>query len=138
MLANLTKNEKSQSIPSMKGLAQTMVIFNIPSNTPDGEYVLSLIFRPKNSDEWLFPNVVGGAEKNRVYVKVHNGVADVHDGTVPIYNICVDDEDSTMGEVVSHQYYDMMGHPLKNAPKGLVLDVKTFSNGEKKARKVLF
>ena len=138
MLANLTKNETSHSIPSMKGLTQTMVIFNIPSNTPDGEYVLSVIFRPKNSDEWLFPNVVGGAEKNRVYVKVHDGVADVHDGTVPIYNICVDDEDSTTGEVVSHQYYDMMGRPLKNAPKGLVLDVKTFSNGEKKARKVLF
>ena len=138
MLANLTKNETSHSIPSMKGLTQTMVIFNIPSNTPDGEYVLSVIFRPKNSDEWLFPNVVGGAGKNRVYVKVHDGVADVHDGTVPIYNICVDDEDSTTGEVVSHQYYDMMGRPLKNAPKGVVLEVKTFSNGEKKARKVLF
>ena len=138
MLANLTKNETSHSIPSMKGLTQTMVIFNIPSNTPDGEYVLSVIFRPKNSDEWLFPNVVGGAEKNRVYVKVHDGVADVHDGTVPIYNICVDDEDSTTGEVVSHQYYDMMGRPLKNAPKGVVLEVKTFSNGEKRTRKVLF
>ncbi|MBR6202572.1 MAG: C10 family peptidase [Bacteroidaceae bacterium] len=138
MLANLTKNETSHSIPSMKGLTQTMVIFNIPSNTPDGEYVLSVIFRPKNSDEWLFPNVVGGAGKNRVYVKVHDGVADVHDGTVPIYNICVDDEDSTMGEVVSHQYYDMMGRPLKNAPKGVVLEVKTFSNGEKRTRKVLF
>lgn len=138
MLANLTKNETSHSIPSMKGLTQTMVIFNIPSNTPDGEYVLSVIFRPKNSDEWLFPNVVGGAGKNRVYVKVHDGVADVHDGTVPIYNICVDDEDSTTGEVVSHQYYDMMGHPLKNAPKGVVLEVKTFSNGEKRTRKVFF
>lgn len=138
MLANLTKNETSHSIPSMKGLTQTMVIFNIPSNTPDGEYVLSVIFRPKNSDEWLFPNVVGGAGKNRVYVKVHDGVADVHDGTVPIYNICVDDEDSTTGEVVSHQYYDMMGRPLKNAPKGVVLEVKTFSNGEKRTRKVLF
>lgn len=138
LLANVTKNEKSQTIPSMKGLIQTTVIFKIPSGTPDGEYVLSLIFRPKNSDEWLFPNVVGGAENNRVYVKVHDGVADVYDATVSIYNICVDDEDAGSGKVVSHQYYDMTGRPLENAPKGCVLDVQTFSNGEKKTRKVLF
>ena len=138
LLANLTKNEKSQSIPAMRGLTQTAVTFNIPKDTPDGEYVLSLIFRPKNSDEWLFPHVVGGAENNRVYVKVHDGVADVEDATVSIYNICVDDEGADTGNVVSHQYYDMTGRLLKNAPKGYVLDVQTYSNGKKKARKVLF
>lgn len=138
MVANLTIDEKSQSISSMKGLAATTVSFSIPSDTPNGEYVLSLIFRPKNLDDWLLPNVVGGAQNNRVYVRVHDGVADVYDMAASIYNICINGDNADNAEVVSHQYFDMSGLPCKKGTKGYVLDIQTLSNGEKRVRKVLF
>ncbi|MBR1666646.1 MAG: C10 family peptidase [Bacteroidaceae bacterium] len=137
-IANMAVNEVSKAIPAMSGIASSTVMMDIPVTTPNGEYVVCAIFRSKAEEEWMFPNVVGGATNNRVYTTIADGVATFAPSSSSIYNICIDDSDEGNVEVMSHQYFDLTGKPVKEPQKGIMMDVQTFSNGEKKVQKVLF
>lgn len=131
LIANLTVNETAQTIAAMTGLGVSSVRLNIPTDTPDGNYIISATFRAKGHDEWMLPNVVGGQANNRVYVEISNGKASF--GEFPNHIIYVEDE-----EVVSHQYFDLSGHRIQQPATGIVIDRQTLSDGKKITRKVHF
>ena len=138
LVANITANEVYKAIAAMSGIASSTVIMNIPTTTPDGEYMVCTIFRNKESDEWMLPNVVGGAANNQIYTTIAEGVATFVPSSSSIDNICIDLSDDSNVEVVSHQLFDLTGKPLKGNRKGIVIDRQTLSNGKKVVKKVRF
>lgn len=131
LVKKLTENEVSKTINSMTYMGgMATVRFNIPADTPEGNYIISLIFRPMDYDEWLLPNVVGGAAQNMVYTEIKDGKATFGEIPASIYNICVEDGAGS-ATVVSHEYFDMSGRPLQNVTRGIVIDRQMLSNGKK-------
>ena len=139
LLKNLTTQETENTIGSSYIKNSISTRFSIPADTPEGSYIISCIFRQKGYDEWILPDMVGGAVNNQVYTEIKDGVATFGEIPSSIYNICVDENlNGSNVRVVAHEYFDVSGRPVHNVQKGIVIDRQTLSNGLKIVKKRKF
>lgn len=127
-----SKGDNTQQLLSYYGYGQLGVTARLAADIPDGYYMLRAVFRQTGYKQFVLPDVVGGSDRNKVYVQVKEGVA-YFNAEIPSAIEEMEAEDS---RVVSHQYYDLSGKPLRNATKGIVLDQQRLSNGKQIVKKV--
>lgn len=129
--SNTVKNK--YQILSFYGMNYLDLTCTMPSNLPEGDYVLRAVFREDGYDKWELPNMVGGSELNKIPMYVENGVAYFNTFSSGISPLTIDSSD-----VVSTAYFDLQGRKVTSPSKGsLVIKREELSNGEQRAYKII-
>jgi len=130
-VSNPENSNYTTQILSLKGYSRADISIAIPEDTPDGYYSLRAVFRQEGYDDFILPDMVGGSERNNLYVQVKDGVAyfnaELPDGINTI---------ATNTNVVTHDYYDVSGKKLSRITKGIVIDRQTLPNGQQIVKKI--
>lgn len=123
--------KNTQELRSFYGMETLAATAKLPTDLADGYYSLRAVARQLNYEEFILPDTEGGSELNNIYLQVKDGVAYfLEELPTGVEQVEAD------VQAVSHTYYDLAGRRIKTAPKGVVLDRQTLSNGKQITRKV--
>lgn len=135
-LQNTKPKEYSETLNSYYGFKSYSMVCVFSKSIPDGEYMMRLICREQNYEDWILPDVEGGAHRNCINVTVKDGFAYFNQIPSSIYNICVDGSDS---EVVSRTYYNINGTRVITPKRGeFIIERQMLRNGMVKTLKRRF
>jgi len=131
-LLDIVSNTFNERLGAWKGYTSySNFTCNIPKKYDNGGYLLRLVSRQPDFDDWVLVDMIGGSEVNKLPIVIKNSTISFNEYPTAVNDIISD------ANILRTEYFGIGGQKIvdvENA-KGIIIEKRTYSNGTTKTFK---